>query len=162
MMSDHPALIYQQAVARGASPIGQVVALYDTILRDFVRALAALQAGDIETRIFETNHALLVIGHLLSVLDYNHGGAAARQLDQFYIMTCGMTVQANIQASTEPFEQLIDLYAQVRQAWHLVDQQVPADQQKSAVPVPPGKPTETGSASPADEDMETSRLQWSV
>jgi flagellar biosynthetic protein FliS len=106
----HPALSYHQASARGASPVGQVVSLYDTILRDFVRALAALQARDVETRVLELNHALLVIAHLQSVLNHERGGEAAKQFDQLYAVTRGMIVEANIRATPESLEELINLY----------------------------------------------------
>jgi len=46
-----------------------------------VRALAALQDGNIETRVFELNHALLVIAHLQNVLNDEHGGEAAKHLN---------------------------------------------------------------------------------
>jgi flagellar biosynthetic protein FliS len=69
MANNSPASTYQQLAARGASPVGLVVSLYDTILRDFRRAQAALIAGDVEQRVFELNHALTVIAHLQSVLN---------------------------------------------------------------------------------------------
>jgi flagellar protein FliS len=160
-MTEHPALSYRQAAARGASPIGEVVALYDTILRDFVRALAALQAGHVEARIFEMNHALLVIGHLQSVLDHERGGEAAKQFATFYAVTRGLIVQANFQATPESIEQLIELYGGVRQAWYEADKLLPVQQQHSPAPVFPGNAAETQPAGPAYDDMETSRLQWS-
>ena len=64
VMDNRPGTAYQHASAGGASPVGNIVALYDTILRDFRRALAALTVGDVETRVYELNHALTVIAHL--------------------------------------------------------------------------------------------------
>jgi flagellar protein FliS len=161
-MSSHPALSYQQASARGASPLGQVVSLYDTILRDFVRALAALQAGDVETRVFELNHAILVIAHLQSVLDHERGGEAAKQFEQFYNVTCGMIVDANIRATPQALEELIDLYGGLRQAWFQAEQQLPADQQRA--PTTPKSAAAAGTAAvrPANDDAETPQLDWSV
>ena len=64
-MNDYSAVsAYQQSTARGASPVGLVVSLYDTILRDFRRALAALDSNNVELRVFELNHALTVIAHV--------------------------------------------------------------------------------------------------
>ena len=43
-MNEHDsAFAYHQNTAIGASPVGQVVALYDTILRDLHRASAAVE-----------------------------------------------------------------------------------------------------------------------
>ncbi len=124
MRTIDPMFSYHQASAHGASPVGQIVALYDTILRDFVRALAALQAGDVETRVFELNHALLVIAHLQNVLDFERGGDAAKQFDDSYSVTRGMIVQANFQATPESIEEFIDLYGGLRQAWYQAEQQL--------------------------------------
>ena len=68
---------YQQSSVRGASAVGLIVALYDTILRDFRRALEAFDAGSVEARVSELNHALTVIAHLKNVLDHEKGGEAA-------------------------------------------------------------------------------------
>ena len=96
------------AAARGATPVGQIVALYDTILRDFARALAAQQAGNIEARVLELNHALLVIGHLQSILNHEHGGEAAKHFERFYHITRGMILEVNFRPTPEAFEKLID------------------------------------------------------
>ena len=61
---------YHQTSAVGASSLGQVVALYDIILRDLHRAIAAMEAGQVEKRISAANHALTTIGELQGVLDF--------------------------------------------------------------------------------------------
>jgi flagellin-specific chaperone FliS len=71
MRGKDAAATYDQISAHGGSPVGMIVSLYDTILRDFRRAQVALDTGMVEARVFELNHALDVIGHLEGVLDYN-------------------------------------------------------------------------------------------
>ena len=161
-MISHPALSYQQASARGASPIGQVVSLYDTILRDLLRALAALQAGDVETRVLELNHALLVIAHLQSVLNHERGGKAAKQFDRLYAVTRGMIVEANIRATPESLEELINMYGSLRQAWYQAGQQLPADEQQAQLPPKPGDSVGTHAANAANNDVEAPQLHWST
>lgn len=162
MMSNDPTLSYQQASARGASPIGEIVALYDTILRDFGRAIAALQAKDVEARVFELNHAIIVIGHLQYVLDHERGGEPAKHFAQFYSITRGMIVQANIRATPEPIEELIGLYSGVRQAWYQAELQTRVDQTQAPATDRPGDAAATGAASPANGDVDTPQLQWSA
>jgi flagellar protein FliS len=161
-MNVDPSLSYQQASARGATPIGQVIALYDTILRDFVRALAALQGGDVETRVFELNHSLLVIAHLQSVLDHERGGEAAKYLDRFYSITRGMIVEANIRATPESLEELINLFGGLREAWFQAEQKLPVDQKQPPASDWPGNPDATNATTLAGDDIETSKLQWSA
>jgi flagellin-specific chaperone FliS len=42
------------------------------------------------------NHALMVIGELQGVLDFERGGEAARRLQSFYKVTRAMTSEATI------------------------------------------------------------------
>ncbi len=125
---------YQRETARGASAIGGVVALYDTILRDFRRAAAALAAGDVQGRVFELNHALTVIAELHGVLDYDRGGEAAKRFERFYEVTRGLILEANLHSSAESLERLIALYSPVRQAWKTVDYQLPSGEPRQAQP----------------------------
>jgi flagellar protein FliS len=162
MTVSDPTLSYRLASARGASPIGQIVSLYDTILRDFVRALAALQAGDVETRVFELNHALLVIAHLQSVLDHERGGEAAKQFDRLYSATRWKIVDANIQAKPKALEELINLYGGVRQAWYQAGQQLPVDQQQAPSIARPGDASGTKTLSPPNDEVEIPQLHWSI
>jgi flagellar protein FliS len=164
MRNSDPTLSYQQASARGASPLGQVVSLYDTILRDFLRALAALQVGDVETRVFELNHALLVIGHLQNVLDHERGGEAASQLERFYEVTRGMIVKANFQDTPESLEELVNLFGGLRQAWYQADQQLPIEQQQPSQPaqIGPANTVATRVPTPANDESETPQLRWST
>jgi flagellar secretion chaperone FliS len=115
---------YQQNAVQGASPVGLVVALYDTIIRDFRRAMDALDRGDVEIRVNELNHALTVIGHLKSVLDHQGGGEAATRLDHFYEVARAMLLSVNVNASKETLTKLIDMFSATRSAWHQAELQL--------------------------------------
>lgn len=126
--------VYQQNSVRGTTPVGQVVALYDTILRDFHRGLAAFDAGDIEARVFELNHALTVIGELQNVLDFENGAEAAKRLKSFYELARVSVLQVSVSPSREGFQRLIELFRPVRQAWQQIEQQLPAAAPREATP----------------------------
>lgn len=162
MMDNYPTFSYQQASAHGASPVGQIVLLFDTILRDFGRALAALEAGDVPTRVSELNHAVLVIGHLQSILNFERGEEAAKQFDRFYTITRAMILQANIRATPESIEELIDLYGGVRQAWGQAEKKLRVEAQSAPETNPPGEASRTSAARTAKDDIETPQLQWSA
>ena len=123
-MNDSAASAYQQSAARGASPVGMVVALYDTLLRDFHRALAAQGSGKIEARVFELNHALTVIAHLRGVLDYQRGGEAAGRLSHLYDVTHAMILEANINGSRQTLLKPTEMYGSLRQAWEQAERQL--------------------------------------
>jgi len=114
---------YQQHSTHGASPIGLVLSLYDTILRDFRRALDAINRGNVETRVSELNHALVVIAHLQSVLDFERGADAAKRFNNFYEVTRGMILSVNVDTNRKTLHRLIEMYTSTRQAWHQAESQ---------------------------------------
>jgi len=124
MNSRDSAFAYHQSAAFGASAVGQVVALYDTILRDCHRGMAAIEAGKIEDRVNATNHALIVIGELQGVLDFERGGDVARILDSFYNVTRAMIMQASITCSREKLQEVIGMFTRLRAAWSQVERTV--------------------------------------
>lgn len=118
------AVAYQQSTAFAASSVGQVVALYDRILRDFRNAIAAIGSGEIEHRVNSLNHALTIIGELQGVLDYERGGEAARRLNSFYTVTRGMVLEAGVKCSVDMLQELVAMFARLRAAWAHVEQTV--------------------------------------
>jgi flagellar protein FliS len=118
------AFAYQQSTAVAASSVGQVVALYDRILRDFRGAIAAIGAGQIENRVNSLNHALTIIGELQGVLDFQQGGEAARNLDNFYTVTRAMVTEAGVTCSVQRLQELVSMFARLRAAWAHVESTV--------------------------------------
>jgi flagellar secretion chaperone FliS len=163
MKESQAAFAYQQSSARSATPVGQVVALYDTILRDFRRANEAHAAGNVEKRVFELNHALTVIGHLRSVLDHERGGEATKRLERFYEVTHAMVVQASVSGATIDVNKLIELYSSLREAWQVCERQV-AMGGGVAIPEAPAVPKVVYHAQtpgePVEEALATSRSNW--
>lgn len=115
---------YQQNTVQGATPVGLIIALYDAIIRDFRRAMEAMNRGDVETRVNELNHALTVIAHLKSVLDHESGGEAATRFDHFYEVAQGMLLHVNVSTSKETLTKLIDMFSSTRSAWHQAELQL--------------------------------------
>jgi flagellar protein FliS len=170
MNNNSPASAYQQSAAHGASPVGRVVALYDTLLRDFRRALAAQEASQIETRVFELNHALTVIAHLRSVLDHQRGGEAAARLSRLYEVTHSMILEANISGTRTTLLKLIEMFGGLRQAWEQAERQLTSSTSAAlrasapaAVPDPP--PQNTSASMPNSFDASapaTSSVNWNA
>lgn len=108
---------YREADVRGASPVRLVVLLCEQVIEDLRQAARALEQNDIERRTNQINHAILVIGHLQSGLDFANGGKVAQDLDHFYSVLRQNLVQAQFSPSvTGLTQQITDLLA-VREAW---------------------------------------------
>jgi flagellar secretion chaperone FliS len=108
---------YREVAVRGASPVQLVVALYEQVLHDLRRALAALERRDIEARTAAINHTLVVIGQLQGSLDMENGGEVAENLQRFYDMVRHGVMAAHVAQSAEILKQQIAHVTLVHDAW---------------------------------------------
>jgi flagellar secretion chaperone FliS len=152
---------YYRSTTLGATAMGQVIALYDGILRDLHRAIDAIAAGKNEQRVSSANHALLVIGELQSVLDFERGAEAARHLDSFYNVTRAMITNASVTSSVERFQELIAMFARIRAAWSQVERTVAPSEPKDRphMPKPSSKPAQNTSL-PTDSSEGSGPGRW--
>ena len=117
-----PVRSYREAAVRGASPIGLIVILYDEIVRSIRKASDALDRGDIEARGKTLTHAVEVIGYLQSILDFEKGGQAARNLANFYNFIRMKLLEAHIKPSREGLDMMAAEFSRLASAWRQVEQ----------------------------------------
>jgi flagellar secretion chaperone FliS len=108
---------YRESSASGASPVDLVVRLYEQIVEDLRQASLAIEQNDIRRRTKRINHAILVVGHLQSPLDFDNGGKVARDLETFYNTLRQNLVQVQFFPSKPALAQLITDLLAVRKAW---------------------------------------------
>lgn len=140
---------YRDEAARGATPIELVILLYDSAIDDMRRALAAMQAGDIEGRSNRIAHALLVLQQLQGTLDFQRGGVAAHQFEQFYNLVRAKLLEAQMRGSPELMKQQLRTMSEVRDCW--------MEAKRTLQPAPGMSP----SAAPAGAE-ESRRSQWNA
>lgn len=114
-------LSYQRAAIEGASPIGLMIVLFDTLAGDLRRAVTALKQNDIETRCRELNHGILVLGQLENWLDLENGGESAATLARFYTYLRAKMMEAAITKSAKLLEVQIEMLLHVRSSWQKLD-----------------------------------------
>lgn len=100
-----------------ASGVGLVILLYEQLVRDLRSATTAMDAGDIQARTSELDHALQVVGQLQGRLDMEAGGEVSRTLDRFYANIRATIVQAQFKGSKPVLLRLMDDVLSVREAW---------------------------------------------
>jgi len=125
---------YRKSAIEGASPIGLIIVLFDTLAGDIRRGAAAIRKNDIETRCKELNHAELVLGRLESWIDQKNGGESAETLSRFYSYLRARMMEAAITKSASLLEAQMEMVLHVRAAWQLLD---------TAPPQPIGEQAET-------------------
>ncbi len=112
-----PRQMYQDSAVRGAAPIELVVLLYDSAIEDMRRALAAMKKGDIEARSAGVGHALMVLQQLQGTLDFEHGGNAAKQFEQFYNLVRAKLLEAQMRNSSDLMQRQVRFMSEVRDCW---------------------------------------------
>ncbi len=108
---------YQESEVRGATPVELVILLYDSAIEDMRRALAAMRKSEIENRSAQIAHALIILQQLQGTLDFERGGSAARQFEQFYNLTRAKLLEAQIRGSSALLEQQVRAMSEVRDCW---------------------------------------------
>jgi len=117
MKSSDAAFAYRESAFLGASPVAMIILLYDRLVQDIHNAIRAMNAADVEARTAHLNHALLILQQLQGTLDFQQGGVAARQLDNFYSTIRAKLLEAQIRQSRETLAEQMHAVLQVREAW---------------------------------------------
>jgi flagellar protein FliS len=117
----NPRTAYRENDVRGATAVRLVVLLYEQLVQDLSQALHAIEQNDIELRTKRINHAILVIGHLQSPLDFANGGKVAQDLDNFYNVLRQNLIQVQFHPSQAGLSQQITDLLAVREAWTEVE-----------------------------------------
>ena len=129
MKNQSATLTYRRAVTEQASPIGLVIALYDTLASDLQRAGAAMRRaqkhprdlGAIQDRSDNLKHSLQVLGQLNALLDLANGGICAQNLARFYEHLRRQILMAQFEKDPEILDGEVRRILQVRTSWQQVD-----------------------------------------
>jgi len=148
------ALEYLRIQVPTAGPLGLVILLYDTLVRDCCRAREAVLRCDVEKRTAEVSHALLVLQELQGRLDFG-AGDVARQLSDFYDGTRSLLLEASLRGSGDLFQRAADNITVVRAAWAEAEQRFRRAQTTASQPS--AASGSTPSSDPAEGDS-----QWSA
>ncbi|MGA8539424.1 MAG: flagellar export chaperone FliS, partial [Terriglobales bacterium] len=108
---------YREAAVRGANPVALVVRLYEQMIEDMRQVAIAIERNDIQRRSDRVKHAILVIAHLQSSLDFALGGKVARDLDNFYNALRENVLWVQFHPSKRAANQVITDLLAVREAW---------------------------------------------
>ena len=108
---------YRRTDGHGASPIRLVILLYEQLIKDLQRALAAMEKKDVALCTYELDHALRVVGQLQGTLDMQQGGEAAKNLDRYYHGLRASLLNAQIRVLPGELHKQIKILLELREAW---------------------------------------------
>lgn len=109
------------AAAAGATGLGLLIAMYDTLAGNLHRAAQAERSNDLEKRSTELNHALMVIAFLEDRVRRGNGGELADQLNAFYATLRSRMIEAQVKRSPEILEEQMTLVLNVRATWQEIE-----------------------------------------
>ena len=110
-------LAYRKTAAEGASGVGLLIALYDTLAGDLRRAADAERSNDLENRAKEINHALLVVAYLEDYAGGGSGGKLADYLVAFYKSLRRKVIEAQVKRSAELLQEQMAQVLMIREVW---------------------------------------------
>jgi flagellar biosynthetic protein FliS len=147
----NPRTAYRENDIRGATAIRLVVLLYDQLIQDLIQAVRAIEVNEIELRTRMLNHAILVIAHLQSPLNFAKGGKVAKDLDHFYNVLRDNLVRVQFYPSKQVIRQQITDVQVLREACIEVDRV-----EKPAIAIS----ARTVPSHESDSDVAPARAKW--
>jgi flagellar secretion chaperone FliS len=112
---------YRHSDGHSAGPVRLVIMLYEQLVKDLQRALAAMERKDIACRTNELDHALRVVGQLQGTLDMEQGGEVAENLHNYYGNLRGLLLHAQIRVAPDILQKQIQILLELREAWVQVE-----------------------------------------
>lgn len=117
-MSPHAAYnTYAQNAIRIESPEKLIEMMYEGILRFAPQAIRAIEAGDIEKKIYYINRTSAIFSELISTLSYDKGGEVCYYLAGLYDHQLKLLVQGNADNDVEAIQTVIRVTKGLLEAW---------------------------------------------
>ena len=109
----------QSAYSAYAQSTKLIEMLYDGILKFIFRTKKAIEAGDIEKKVYYINRANAIFVELLNSLDYSQGDVA-HYLSGLYTRQMQLLAMANIQNDINALNEVTNVVKQLSEAWREV------------------------------------------
>ena len=129
-----PTATYRTTQLVGASPIGQIVLLYQGAIRFGVQHLAWLERREIEKANVASIRAQEIVTALRGSLDLS-AGQIAQQLDQLYDFVLRRMMDGNIKKDPRPTEEALKVLRGLLDGWQELAA-APAATQEAPAPAP--------------------------
>jgi flagellar protein FliS len=119
---------YVHTQVRSSTPLELVVLLYDAALTSAGTARDAMARKDIPTRRAALSRMLAIVAELQNTLDLDNGGQIAKDLDALYAWITSRLLDATVQQSVRPIDEVIRVLKPLRDAWQTIatESRVPA------------------------------------
>jgi flagellar protein FliS len=112
---------YQSVATHGgvaaADAHGLILMLLDGLLERLATIRGAIEHGDYAQKGQVVNRAFAILQELRGSLDFDAGGALARNLDSLYDYCYRLLLKASIELRTAPLDEAGKILQEIRSAW---------------------------------------------
>ncbi len=126
MNSNNPLQAYKETQIKTANQGKLIVMLYDGAIRNINQAIELL--GEKKRKLDKISNSIIkaqdIITELIVSLDFEKGGEIAKNLFSLYIFMNRQLLEANIQKSVKPLQDVKHLLMELREAWAEVAKKV--------------------------------------
>jgi flagellar protein FliS len=105
---------YREMEILSASPERLVVIVFEQLVVNLERARIAMERNDIELRVVALRRARGLVSELLGTLDFERGGAIARQLSDLYQFMLVELVDVGMRGDLRTMKKLVSIASQLR------------------------------------------------
>ncbi len=116
-MTPNPYQQYRATRVETASPVDQVLMLYQGVTRFTQRAIMATEQGNVEDAHNSFVRAQDIVAHLIGSLNFDDGGQIARGLVALYDYAYRRLVEANSRKSVTPAAEVVRIFRELASAW---------------------------------------------
>ncbi len=116
----------------GADNVQLIQMLFDGLIESLATARGQIERGMIEEKSKSIARAGRIVVGLQGALDFDKGGDIARNLNDLYSYVTRRLFHVNAHNDLAALEEVHNLMNEIRSAWAMVPQLVPAAQRKAA------------------------------
>ncbi len=121
-----------ESLVLNATPSRLVVLTYDGAIQSLERAIAMIDAGEIESRYWAVEKATDFVTELYMSLDHEQGGEIAQNLGCIYTFILSRLPRINFYNDKQTAADCIALLKQLRDSWDELDAQIAANDSNMA------------------------------
>ncbi len=100
-----------------AAPAKLVFLLYEKAISSLHEACTAIDTGEVETRWRANNRAIVIVSHLWSTLDMEHGGDISWNLGDLFPYMITRLAEVDVNNDRATAEEVIGLLEPLRDSW---------------------------------------------